>query len=258
MNVYPIVLQRVLLCFALAKLISGLPVRCQTASEQDIHPLGTGGVRILWPPGPNFQVLEETWALDPLTLWHEVSEPPSVLGPYYQAQLDATNSGAFYRLASRGTPGFATPPDPTDHAPALESGTYSDHANSTAFLYTGPSAVQVGVAPGAISPLQASVLRGRLKRRDNSPLPGVRVAILNHSQTSESRGYFEVNNGEFNSLKMSDFSVARACKARLNPMGNLAVCFKHSRSFSIPSPSVDPDGISVSCPADTGASVLWH
>ena len=127
-------------------------------------------------------MLEESPALDPFDEWREVSQAPSVFGPYYSVRLDATNGSSFYRLATRGTPGMATPPDPATTAPALAPNRFNDHAASTAFLYTGANAVQTGVATGIISPVLASVLRGKVKRRDNSPLPGVRLALLNHPE----------------------------------------------------------------------------
>ena len=59
---------------------------------------------------------------------------------------------------------------------------FNNLASLTAFLYTGSNAVQAGVATGTIKSVQASVLRGRVLQRDNTPLPGVLVAILGHPE----------------------------------------------------------------------------
>jgi hypothetical protein len=111
-----------------------------------------------------------------------VPDAPAVLGLRYGILRDATNNAAFYRLASRGTPGSSTPPDPSTAATAPAPNTFRDHASLTAFLYTGSNSVQVGVVAGTIDSVRSSVLRAKVKKRDNTPLPGVRVALLNHPE----------------------------------------------------------------------------
>lgn len=46
---------------------------------------------------------------------------------------------------------------------------------STAFLHTGPDAVQKDVASRAIEPVRAAVVRGKITTRDGTALPGVTV-----------------------------------------------------------------------------------
>lgn len=50
------------------------------------------------------------------------------------------------------------------------------------FLYTGPDAVQIGVAPGTIELQRATVLRGRVLTLDGAPLSGVTISIHDHPQ----------------------------------------------------------------------------
>ena len=49
---------------------------------------------------------------------------------------------------------------------------------ATEFLYTGPNPIQTGVAAGTISPVRAAVLRGRALSKDGTPLPLVKVTVL--------------------------------------------------------------------------------
>ncbi|GLS04988.1 hypothetical protein GCM10007860_21370 [Chitiniphilus shinanonensis] len=74
------------------------------------------------------------------------------------------------------------PPDPATLAPPLDPTVPTRLADSTAFLYTGPNAIQTGVEPGTIEAKRAAVLRGQITDRDGKPLPGVKVRILNHPE----------------------------------------------------------------------------
>jgi RHS repeat-associated protein len=77
----------------------------------------------------------------------------------------------------------ATPPvPPADFAPALDETIATSMGDSAAFLYTGPNAVQDGVAAGTIDDVRVAVLRGRVSDRTGAPLSGVTVAVLNHPE----------------------------------------------------------------------------
>lgn len=52
-------------------------------------------------------------------------------------------------------------------------------------LIAGPSPVQTGVAPGTIDEARATVLRGQVADQQGAPLPGVRVAVLNHPELGQ-------------------------------------------------------------------------
>jgi RHS repeat-associated protein len=94
------------------------------------------------------------------------------------------------------------PPNPEDVAsPLLSGGVITPLAQATAFLYTGNNPIQVGVAPGTIEAKRAAVLRGQVKTREGSPLPGVTITLLQHpefgSTLSRADGMFDlaVNGG---------------------------------------------------------------
>ncbi|MBJ7330377.1 MAG: hypothetical protein JHC95_10795 [Solirubrobacteraceae bacterium] len=94
-----------------------------------------------------------------------------------------------------GTPGSAGTPT------ALDQGGTQSLKSSTAFLYTGPNALQQGVAPGTITEQRAAVVRGKLVDEAGKPLPGVGVSILDHAEfgrtTTRADGGFDmvVNGG---------------------------------------------------------------
>jgi RHS repeat-associated protein len=165
-----------------ATLLTARPAEAQSASPLVIQPSGTKQVQLLWPATTNFNVLQEIPGFDGTNTWMDVPEAPSPLGLFYSVREATTNGAMFYRLAQRGTPGVTSPPDPASVAPALAPNVFNAFGPSTAFLYSGPNPIQVGVAPGTIQALQAAVLRGTVRGRNNGPLPGVRVALLNHPE----------------------------------------------------------------------------
>jgi hypothetical protein len=75
-------------------------------------------------------------------------------------------------------------------------------ANATSFLYTEADPVQTGVAAGTIVPVTAAVIVGQVLDASGSPLPGVAVTIVNHTEfgstTSRADGGFNmaVNGGQ--------------------------------------------------------------
>ncbi len=87
----------------------------------------------------------------------------------------ATNQTTVTRTVTRQVP---IPPDPSTLATPIDPTVATSLAQATAFLYTGPNAIQTGVASGAIVAERAAVLRGKVIARDGSPLSGVRVSVL--------------------------------------------------------------------------------
>ncbi|MGH8583923.1 MAG: RHS repeat-associated core domain-containing protein, partial [Gammaproteobacteria bacterium] len=57
--------------------------------------------------------------------------------------------------------------------------------DATAFLYTGSTPIQTGVAAGTIEAKRAAVIRGKVLKKDNSPLSGVTITILNHPELGQ-------------------------------------------------------------------------
>lgn len=100
------------------------------------------------------------------------------------------------------TSGLPLPADPSTIAPALDQTAVVSLGEATEFLYTGPQAIQTGVAEGTIHKLRAAVIRGRVKTTDGYALRGVTVTILGrgeYGQTlSRADGLYDlvVNGGE--------------------------------------------------------------
>ncbi len=74
------------------------------------------------------------------------------------------------------------PPDPTTIAPALDPTVATDLASATAFLYTGQTPIQTGVASRTIEPRRVAILRGRVTARDGSALSGVVITAAGHPE----------------------------------------------------------------------------
>lgn len=74
-------------------------------------------------------------------------------------------------------------------------------AGLTSFLYEGPDAVQLGVAPGTIARDRANVVSGVVLDRDQAPIAGARVEVADHLEfghtVTDEDGEFElvVNGG---------------------------------------------------------------
>jgi hypothetical protein len=99
------------------------------------------------------------------------------------------------------SPGGPLPPDPQTVAPPLDQSVATTIGTATQFLYTGSNPIQTGVAPGTIEPIRAAVLRGKVLDKNNAPLSGVTITILNHPEfgqtLSRADGMFDlaVNGG---------------------------------------------------------------
>ncbi|GAA5531311.1 hypothetical protein [Herpetosiphon gulosus] len=74
------------------------------------------------------------------------------------------------------------PPDPAAVAPALSAFTASDLFADTAFLYTGTTPIQTGVAPDTMTAQRVAVIRGRVLDRTRQPIPGVQITIKDHPE----------------------------------------------------------------------------
>lgn len=91
---------------------------------------------------------------------------------------------------------------PATNAPAqLDNTVTTDFAAAVAFLYTGSNPVQTGVSPNTIDSRVVAVVRGCVRDRDGTFLPGVRITIHNHPEygntVTQSDGQFSmaVNGG---------------------------------------------------------------
>ena len=99
------------------------------------------------------------------------------------------------------------PADPATVAPPLDPTIVSDLKAATSFLYTGANPIQTGMDPETIVPTRAAVIRGKVLNKENEPLPGVKITILNHGEYgrtySREDGVFDlaVNGGGYLTVK---------------------------------------------------------
>lgn len=83
----------------------------------------------------------------------------------------------------------------------------TDLYSASSFLYTGNNPIQTGVVSGTIEARRVAVLRGKALTRDNAPLSGVTISILDHPEfgqtLSRADGMFDMaaNGGSRLSLK---------------------------------------------------------
>lgn len=90
---------------------------------------------------------------------------------------------------------------PVNEPTPIDQNGFESFADQVDFLYTGANPVQTGVAPGAIEQRRIAVVRGKVIGRDNQPLPGVTVAVIDHPElgvtTTDATGEFAmaVNGG---------------------------------------------------------------
>src|SRR3954454_10250115 len=95
-------------------------------------------------------------------------------------------------------PGPADPPAPAPETQATtaKAGEITLVSDTTQFLYTGANPIQKNIAAGAIEDNRAAVLRGKVLRRNGSPIDGVRVTVVDHPElgrtATRTDGGFEI------------------------------------------------------------------
>ena len=131
--------------------------------------------------------------------WTFVPATPLTENGITQVALKAEAQHRFFRLRLVQQDGL--PVDPVSVASPLRAGIVTPFARATEFLFTGSNPIQTGVTNGTIAPIRAAVVRGKVKKRDSTPLSGVRITILNHPElgftVSRADGMFDmaVNGG---------------------------------------------------------------
>ncbi len=90
---------------------------------------------------------------------------------------------------------------PPIYAPPLSRDKMTSMGDIARFLYAGPGAIQTGVAAGVMEPSKVAIVRGKVRTRTGSPIPGVTMTVLSHPEygktTTHSDGSFDmaVNGG---------------------------------------------------------------
>lgn len=118
-----------------------------------------------------------------------------------QAPSTVLSVGASIDFAISKGPDNGLPANPQTTAPRLDPSVVSTTYSGTQFLYSGPNAVQTGVAPGTIDDKRVAVIRGKVMDKQDHPLSGVAITIKDHSEfgqtLSRADGLFDmaVNGG---------------------------------------------------------------
>jgi RHS repeat-associated protein len=129
-------------------------------------------------------------------------KPYTLIGAVGQPEAGTELSGGEYRLSGGGpsaaipsesrckpapaqagiTAAADLPPDPRKVASEVDQTVVTDIYSTTMFLYTGSAPIQLEITPDAIDPALVAVLRGKVLTRDNAPLAGVLITILDHPE----------------------------------------------------------------------------
>jgi RHS repeat-associated protein len=142
-----------------------------------------------------------------LSFQHDATAASGIVLSQSVASGTSVAPGTAVNLSISLGPDNGLPPDPVAVAPTLDPTVATIPATSTAFLYSGGNPVQTGVAPGTINLQRAAVIRGKVLDKQNNPLPGVTITILNHPEfgqtLSRADGMFDmaVNGGGQLTLK---------------------------------------------------------
>ncbi|HVV71067.1 MAG TPA: hypothetical protein VHI52_06135, partial [Verrucomicrobiae bacterium] len=155
-----------------------------TAAVPQLHlaSLTNGNLVLSWPLTGDFYALEATSNLSDSNTWSSSALVPSAGPSQFSLSVPLTSGSRFFRLRHTFQPAPATVPSPETIAPPLPTTGFPTFADSTAFLYSGPDPVQLGVAAGVLDPGRTGVLRGRLITREGQPILGVLVSVLNHPE----------------------------------------------------------------------------
>ncbi|MCB1094196.1 MAG: hypothetical protein KDN22_01310, partial [Verrucomicrobiae bacterium] len=157
-----------------------------------------GELRLSWK-GDN-AVVETADDLSPDGEWRALGLPSILVNGRHTIDLPLTGDRQFHRLRYFRPGEF--PEDPSASASPLSQTAFTSTKEATAFLYQGPNPMQIGVAPDTIEFRRAAVLRGTVRQRNEAPMAGVTISILNRPEfgltLSRGDGRFDlaVNGGE--------------------------------------------------------------
>jgi RHS repeat-associated protein len=97
----------------------------------------------------------------------------------------AGNTNTVTRTVTFGGVIEGVPPDPATIAPRLDQTVATTTFAATSFLYTGASPIQTGVVAGTIGRLRSAEVRGTVRTRAGTALPGVKITVLDHPELGQ-------------------------------------------------------------------------
>jgi len=105
-----------------------------------------------------------------------------IVGTPTSFQVQAGDAAGNSSVNGPTTSVTTVPPDPQLVAPPLDTTIATTIATSTSFLYSGPNAIQTGVAADTITATRVAILRGVVRDRASQPLAAVRISVRNHPE----------------------------------------------------------------------------
>ncbi len=145
---------------------------------------GSGAVSVVWSQvsGPSTVIFSSSTALNTQAIFNRAG--------IYQLRLTATDGILVATddvTVTVGSDPLPPPPDPATIAPAVRPNTATNLSDATKFLYSGPDAIQTGVAEGTIKPERVGLIRGRVIDRGGQPIPNVTITINDHPELGQTR-----------------------------------------------------------------------
>lgn len=192
-----------LLSCALLGFVGLLPLRArETPPSLRIGTTPEGRVRVEWPVGDGLYALDRADEFpEGETAWQPTPVGPTLMAADYRIEIQPGEETRYFRLRRihEAPPGVV--PSPASQATPPPANAVESFAAGTEFLYSGANPVQIGVGPGVIHPRRASVIRGRVRQKNGTPLAGVHLSVLRHPEfgftRSRADGMFDlvVNGG---------------------------------------------------------------
>ncbi|WP_295433562.1 PKD domain-containing protein [uncultured Thiodictyon sp.] len=130
-------------------------------------------------------VTEARLGLGTLSYRHDAAHPDGEVLAQGLAAGTLVDLGTAVDLSVSLGPDQGLPPNPETVAPPLDPTVTTQFGTATQFLYSGPNAVQTGVAADTIEERRAAVIRGQVFDRAKNPLPGVTIRVLDHPELGQ-------------------------------------------------------------------------
>jgi len=130
-------------------------------------------------------VADARLGLGTLSYQHDTAHPDGEVIAQGLAAGTLVDLGTAVDLSVSLGPDQGLPPNPETVAPPLDPMVTTQFGTATEFLYSGPNAVQTGVAADTIEERRAAVIRGQVFDRAKNPLPGVTIRVLDHPELGQ-------------------------------------------------------------------------
>jgi RHS repeat-associated protein len=163
-----------------------------------------GEVVITWSPVPGASSYNVYWSTDEKFSPLEANKIENATSPFIHT-IPGYGVTYYYVVTAVGNKGESEVSNVVSamRVPPISPTVATTVFAATEFLYTGDNPIQTGVEPETIGPKRVAVLCGNAMTRDNEPLSGVTITVLNHPEygqtQSQGNGTFDmaVNGGGY-------------------------------------------------------------